>query len=72
MKLYKALVRPHLEYAAQVWSPRAMKYYVQALEGVQKFALRICSRNYTAGYEEMLDMFMLPSLEDRRLYIILK
>ena len=70
LKMYKALVRPHLEYAAQVWSPYTVKD-VQILEKVQKFALRICSRNYHLCYEELLEVFNIPSLEHRRLYLSL-
>ena len=45
LKLYVTLVRPHLEYAAQVWNPHLAKD-INCLEKVQKFALRICSKDY--------------------------
>ena len=50
LKMYKALVRPHLEYATQVWSPNTVKN----IELLQRFALRICSHNYNLSYEELL------------------
>ena len=40
LKLYIALVRPHLEYAAQVWNPCLSKD-ILSLERVQQFGLRI-------------------------------
>ena len=40
LQLYISLVRPHVEYAATVWSPHLQKD-VHALESVQKFALRM-------------------------------
>ena len=69
-KLYKALVRPQLEYAAQVWSLHMLKD-IQMLEKVQRFALRVCSRNYHLSYGELLEFFNLPSLVNRRLYLSL-
>ena len=69
-KLYLSLVRPHLEYGAQVWHPHLIKDK-NALESVQKFGLRICSRKWTASYQELLDIFQLPSLENRRLFLSL-
>jgi len=47
VKLYKSLIRPHIEYTCSVWDPH-LKKDIQALENVQKFALRICSINHGA------------------------
>ena len=55
VKFYLSLVRPHLEYGAQVWHPHLIKDK-NALESVQKFGLRICSRKWTASYQELLDI----------------
>ena len=70
LKLYTALVRPHLEYAAQVWNPHLEKD-IQCLEKVQKFALRICTKDYHVSYEHLLDVFFIPSLRNRRLFLSL-
>ena len=40
MLIYKAMVRPHLEYAQAVWSPYKVKL-VEALEKVQKRATKL-------------------------------
>ena len=69
-RLYIALVRPHLEYAAQVWSPHLEKD-IHCLEKVQKFALRICTKTYHESYDNLLDLFKIPSLQNRRLYLSL-
>ena len=68
LEMYKLLVRPHLEYAAPVWSPHLIKD-TNNLENVQKFALRMCHKNWDAGYQELLDLSTLPTLENRRLYL---
>ena len=68
LRLYTSLVRPHVEYAAPVWDPSAIQD-IQSLEGVQKFALRVCSKQWNSGYSELLDMFSLSTLENRRLYL---
>ena len=67
LRLYLFLVRPHLEYASQVWSPYTSKD-IQVLEKVQKFALRMCAKNYQSEYAELLELFDIPSLEIRRLF----
>ena len=68
LRLYTSLVRPHVEYAAPVWDPSAVQD-IQSLESVQKFALRVCSKQWNSGYSELLDMFSLSTLENRRLYL---
>ena len=51
-QLYISLVRPHLEYAAQVWDPY-LKGDIDKLEEVQKFALKLISHRWDLGYELM-------------------
>ena len=61
--MYKILVRPHLEYAAPVWAPHLAKD-VDNLENVQKFGLKMCMKSWDAGYQELLDLAKLPTLEN--------
>ena len=65
LRLYKAFIRPHFEYAPQVWDPHLVKN-IQLLEKSQKFALRVCTRNWSATYAELLDSTNVPSLSERR------
>ena len=67
-QMYISLVRPHLEYAAQVWDPH-LQQNIDDIERVQKFALRICSKEWGKEYTELLDNFKLPTLQNRRLYL---
>ena len=67
LRIYEALVRPHVEYAAQVWDPHLQKDKI-LLEGVQKYALRICSKQWHLSYDELLQKFHVPKLSTRRLY----
>ena len=68
LELYSVLVRPHLEYAAPVWDPHLTKY-TNKLESVQKFALKMCLKQWDLGYQDLLDLSQLPTLENRRLYL---
>jgi len=49
--------------AAQVWYPHPLKD-INSLENVQKFALRVCCKNWNMGYSEFLDLCSVPSLEN--------
>ena len=44
-----------------------MKTDKVALENVQKFACRMATKSWDSGYEDLLDLVDLPSLESRRL-----
>ena len=65
LKLYCSFIRPHHEYAATVWSPHLIKD-ITAIEKVQKFALRVCLKDWSLDYDELLHTTSLPSLETRR------
>ena len=53
MKLYSLIVRPHMEYASQVWNPH-LKKNIDELENTQKMALRICARQWDLSYGDLL------------------
>ena len=57
-------MRPHVEYASIVWGPH-FKNEVDALEKVQRFALRVCLRQWNLNHEELLLMSRLPTLRSR-------
>ena len=65
LKLYKALVRPHLEYAAVVWSP-SYKKYIKSIENVQRRATKQIPGMSDLSYEERLRKLQLPTLVYRR------
>ena len=66
--LYKSYIRPHLEYACQVWDPH-IKKDIEALEAVQRFALKACCKKWDAPYDILLAENRVPSLLDRRVHM---
>ena len=68
LQLYLAYIRPHLEYAAPVWDPH-QQGLINSLERVQKFALKVCTRNWSSDYESLLQSCNLPTLASRRHYL---
>ena len=64
LKLYKALVRPHLEYCIQVWNPH-LKKDIETLERMQRRATRMIKGVGNLSYEERLRMCKLTNLEIR-------
>ena len=66
VRLYKQLVRPHLEYAVQAWNPYFSKDK-DVLEKVQRRATRLISSLKGVPYNSRLRLLNLTSLELRRL-----
>ena len=52
LEIYKTQIRPHLEYAAQVWDPYLSKD-IHQLESIQKFALKLCTKQWGSNYEDI-------------------
>ena len=65
LQLYTSTVRPHLEYASQVWNPHLTKH-VNQLEQVQKFALKMCLKQWNLSYPDLLQLSSLSNLAARR------
>ena len=65
VQLYTTYVRPHLEFAAQAWSPWTAADK-EVLEQVQKRAVRMVSGLRGREYEDRLAEINLTTLEERR------
>jgi len=65
-KLFKALVRPHLEYGNAIWHPLFKKQSI-AVERVQRRGTKFLANLKNLTYVERLKEVNLPSLKFRRL-----
>ena len=63
--LYKALVRPHLEFGNCVWHPYKKKF-IEMIENVQRRATRLLPGMKNLNYEQRLRTLGLPTLTYRR------
>ena len=66
--LYLTCIRPHLEYACQLWDPYTSQG-IQSLESIQKFACRVCLKQWDLDYDSMLQLLDIPPLSTRRKYL---
>ena len=65
-KLYKALVRPKLEYCVQAWRPYLQKD-IEKMERVQRRATKMIDECKSFSYEDRLKFTGLSTLEARRI-----
>ena len=65
-RLYKTLVRPHLEYGNVIWHPLLKRQSI-SIEKVQRRATKLVKGIGHLSYEERLKQLQLPSLKFRRL-----
>ena len=65
-KLYCTFVRPHLEYAQNVWSPHLLKH-IDILEKVQERATKLVDGLKNLDYSERLKKLDMTTLAFRRL-----
>ena len=65
MQLYKALIRPHIEYATVVWNPY-LKKKIFLIENVQGRTTKLVSGICHLSYAERLRNLGLPMLNYRR------
>ena len=64
--LYKAIVRPHLEYCIQTWRPYRKKD-IDTLKRIQRRTIKMIPELRDLSYEERLRECGLPTLETKRI-----
>ena len=67
-KLYLSLVRPILEYCCHIWDPFLSKD-IELLESVQKFASKVCTKQWREPYNSLRTSLKLPLLKERRVVL---
>ena len=66
LKLYKAMIRPHLEYGQIIWSPHLIRQS-KKIENVQRRATKIVPSLKDLPYDKRLKTLKLPTLKYRRI-----
>ena len=66
LKLYKSIIRPHLEYANVIWSP-LYKGQIDEIEKVQRRATKIVPSLKNKSYLQRLTVLGLPSIRYRQI-----
>ena len=61
-----SLIKPHLDYACHIWDPHLVEDRI--FENVQKFGCKHAAHQWDASYNELLKLFELHPLEQRRLH----
>ena len=64
LRMY-SFIRPHLEHAMASWDS-FLKKDIELLKNVQKFALRVCTKQWDVNYSTLLETSGMLSLESRR------
>lgn len=70
MNVYKSIIRPHLEYCVQVWSPAAKHGnwgIIMDIEDVQRSYTRMIDGIGLLSYKERLEILKLTTLLERRM-----
>ena len=57
-----SFIRPHLEYCAIVWDPHLTKD-IEVLEKVQRFALRMCLKNWSLEHNQLYSRSVIPGVD---------
>ena len=66
MIAYKVYIRPHLEYAVQVWNPYLRKD-IECIEQIQQRVTKMVNGLKNKSCQERLDILGLTTLERRRI-----
>ena len=73
LNVYRTLLRPHIEYAVQIWNPKASHGYWKLIlerEEIQRSFTRLTNRIALLPYSERLRILQLTTLLERQWEVI--